>query len=106
MKTAKISDRTLGWFIGDFSPSIFKTKDFEMALKEYKKGDSEERHLHKIATEVTLIAQGKVKMNNVIYSEGDIILIDKGESTDFLAIEDTKTVVVKFPSVIGDKYIV
>ena len=94
-----------GWFIGDFEPSAWKTDLFEVAVKEYKAGDKEQKHLHKIAIEFTVIVRGKVKMNSIEYSEGDIIQIDPGNYTDFEAIEDTITVVVKQPSVKGDKYL-
>ena len=26
-----------GWFIGDFEPTVFKTKDFEVCFKTHKK---------------------------------------------------------------------
>jgi quercetin dioxygenase-like cupin family protein len=39
------------------------------------------------------------------WGAGDIIVIDPNESTAFEALEDTLTVVVKTPSVAGDKYI-
>lgn len=44
-------------------------------------------------------------MNGTEYGEGDIIRIDTGKATDFEALEDTITVVVKRPSVAEDKYI-
>ena len=34
-----------GWFIGDFEPSAWKTDLFEVAVKEYKAGDKEQKHL-------------------------------------------------------------
>ena len=43
-------------------------------------------------------------MNDTFYSEGDIIVMEAGDSTDFHAVEDTTNVVVKIPSIIGDKY--
>ena len=94
-----------GWIVGNFEPSIIKTDDFEIGIKNYNAGESESRHLHKIAEEITIIVSGKVLMNNVEYTNGDIIFIGKNESTDFNAIEDTVTCVVKIPSVINDKYI-
>lgn len=100
-----INDFIGGWFVGDFSPSLFKTNQFEVAYKKYKAGDFEKKHLHKIAIEFTLIIEGEVMMNNVKYSEGDIITIKPNESTDFRAITNTKTVVVKTPSISNDKYI-
>jgi quercetin dioxygenase-like cupin family protein len=43
-------------------------------------------------------------MNNKQYSQGDIIVIERGESTDFRSITDSITVVVKTPAAINDKY--
>jgi len=94
----------LGWFVGDFSPCVMKRKDLELAIKYYKTGDCEKRHSHKIATEVTAVIYGKVKMNDRLFEKGAIITIEPGESTDFLVLEDSATVVVKSPSVPGDKY--
>lgn len=94
-----------GWFIGDFEPSLFKTNNFEISVKKYKKGEYERSHYHKIATEFTVITSGRVKMNGVEYKDGDIIKIYPNESTDFLVLEDTITTVVKIPSVKNDKYI-
>ena len=94
-----------GWFIGDFDPSLHKTTAFEVAVKSYEKGDYEDRHHHKIATEYTIIIKGKVKMNSIVYSSGDIITIYPGESTDFRVLEETSTLVVKIPSAKNDKYL-
>lgn len=106
MKRFKIENFTKGWFIGNFEPSIIKTKDFEVAVKFYKKGEQENSHVHKIADEFTVITFGKCRMNNQILKKGDIIWIEKGESTDFEALEECATTVVKIPSVLGDKYVV
>ena len=43
-------------------------------------------------------------MNGVEYEANDIILVEKKESTDFKVLADTITVVIKTPSVPGDKY--
>ena len=40
MKKSKIDSFTKGWFIGDFKPTLLWTKDFEAAMKFYKKGVS------------------------------------------------------------------
>jgi mannose-6-phosphate isomerase-like protein (cupin superfamily) len=106
MELSKIKDFVGGWFIGNFEPSLDNREDFEVSVKYYKAGDVEKRHLHKIATEYTVIAKGKVKMNNEIIEEGTIVKIEKNESTDFEVLEDTITLVVKTPSVKNDKYIV
>lgn len=105
MKIAKLEDMVKGWFVGNFDPTLIKTNDVEVAVKEYQKGDSEEKHYHKIATEITVIVSGKVRMNGIEYSKGDIIVIEPNEVTDFEALEDTVTTVVKYPGVKNDKYI-
>lgn len=104
MQKYQLDEMKLGWFIGDFDPHVFRTKDFEVAIKHYSAGESEKSHFHMKAVEVTVIVSGSVRMNNETYKPGDIILINKNESTDFLALTDTITCVVKSPSVIGDKH--
>lgn len=95
-----------GWFIGNFDPSCFKTDLFEVAVKKYQKGDCECKHFHKVASEYTLVASGKIKMNGYEYAEGSIVLMEPGESTDFeCLINNTVCVVVKIPCVKNDKYV-
>jgi hypothetical protein len=100
-----MQDMVKGWFIGDFTPSIIKTDAVEVAVKRYKKGESEGRHHHRIAKEITVIVSGKVEMNGKVYVEDDAILIEQHDSTDFKALEDTVTCVVKYPGAQDDKYI-
>jgi hypothetical protein len=93
-----------GWFVGDFEPAAFRTSASEVCCKHYRAGDAESRHVHRVATEVTLIVSGRVCMNGLEYGAGDIVRLEPGDATDFLAMENTITVVVKTPSVMGDKY--
>lgn len=104
MKLSKHKEMIKGWFIGNFKPTLLKTSKFEVGFKNYIKGDYEKAHYHKKAIEITLIATGRVRMNGVEYFSGDIITISRGEATDFEALTDCQTVVIKIPSVRGDKY--
>ena len=104
MKVEKLSDMTKGWFVGNFDPSIYKTNDCEVGVKCYNKGDYEKKHFHKIATEITVIVKGRVRMFNQEFSEGDMIVVEPGEVTDFEAVEDSMNVVVKLPGANNDKY--
>lgn len=104
MKLHKLEKMIKGWFVGDFEPTVLKTGEVEVAVKEYRKGDREGRHFHKLATEITVISYGRVRMNSVEYKKGDIIVIEPLESTDFEALEDTITTVVKYPGASNDKY--
>ncbi|WP_103559569.1 cupin domain-containing protein [Campylobacter concisus] len=105
MRTARLDDMTKGWFVGNFTPTLFNTNDVEVAVKEYKKGQKEARHHHKIATEITVVISGKIRMNDIVYSKGDIIVMYPNEATDFEALEDTVNAVVKIPGANNDKYL-
>jgi hypothetical protein len=105
MKVFRLDEMKGGWFIGNFSPTLLDDSNFEVAVKYYKEGDYEKSHFHKISTEYTVIVEGEVKMNNIIYKKGDIIVISPMESTDFIALTDVTTTVIKIPSSINDKYI-
>ena len=104
MIVRSLNDMVGGWIVGNFEPSCLKTAACEVACKHYEPGAAEAAHLHRVATEVTLIAAGRVTMNGRTFGAGDIIVLEPGEATDFQALEKTTTVVVKMPSVIGDKY--
>jgi len=104
MEFHKLSEMTKGWFVGDFSPAVLHSRDAEVAVKSYAAGTVEARHLHRVATEVTLILSGRARMNDAVLGAGDIVRIAPGEATDFEALTDVTTVVVKTPSVAGDKY--
>jgi quercetin dioxygenase-like cupin family protein len=106
MKKFNICEMSRGWFVGGFTPTAFDTEACEVAYKEYKPGDKEDRHFHKIATEITVITKGKVKMNDEIFEKGDIVVVYPNEAVSFEAIEDSSNVVVKLPGVLNDKYLV
>ena len=44
-------------------------------------------------------------MNEEIYKKNDIIIINPYEVTDFLALEETETIVIKIPGGNNDKYL-
>lgn len=106
MKINNLDKMIRGWFIGNFEPTMKKTINCEVAIKKYKAGSYEEKHFHKIATEITVITKGKVKMFDQVFDEGTIIEVEPEDITDFTALTDVETVVVKIPGVNNDKYIV
>lgn len=105
MKSYRLEDMVKGWFIGSFEPTAFPTKNCEVAVKKYKAGDHDQAHFHKVATEVTLILSGQVRMIGRVWGEGDILVLEPGVITDFEAISDVVSVVVKLPGVTDDKYL-
>lgn len=105
MRVENLKQMIGGWFVGDFDPSVLRSGDFEVAVKRYRAGDSEQRHCHRLATEITLIVSGEVRMNGVTYKADDIVVLDPGDWTDFTALTDAINVVVKTPSLTDDKYL-
>lgn len=105
MKTYKLKDYNRGWIVGSFEGPLY-TKDYEIAYKYYVKGDYEKSHKHDLSAEVTTILLGTVEMNNIEYFEGDIIVQDKGEYTDFRCLSDRVITAVYRPdgSFPNDKY--
>ena len=104
MKTQRLEDMFRGWFVGSFSPTALNTGACEVACKRYRAGDREDRHFHKVATEVTLVLEGRIAMNGIQWNAGDIIVVEPNEAVEFEALEDAVTVVVKVPGASDDKY--
>jgi quercetin dioxygenase-like cupin family protein len=95
-----------GWFVGGFNPTALSTTACEVAVKEYKAGTREAAHFHKVATEVTLVLSGRVRMAGKEWSAGDIVVLYPGDITDFEALTDAVNVVVKTPGALNDKFLV
>jgi len=105
MNKFNIQDMHGGWFVGDFLPTMYKTRQCEVAYKEYEAGFVDQKHHHRKATELTLIVKGKAKFNENIIETGEGVVIFPGESVEFTALEETATVVVKVPGATNDKYL-
>ncbi|HEX8544766.1 MAG TPA: cupin domain-containing protein [Pseudomonas sp.] len=106
MKTAKLGDMVKGWFVGGFLPTALNTDSCEVGIKNYKGGEKEAAHYHKIATEITVLLSGSVIMRDQVWNAGDIIVLEPGDVTAFQALTDAVTVVVKVPGALNDKYVV
>ena len=104
MDVRRIEDMVGGWFVGNFDPSVFRTHDFEVAYKVHHKGDSWGKHYHKRAIEINYLIRGRMQIQGKILTKGDIFTIFPYEISDPEFIEDCELIVVKLPSVIGDKY--
>lgn len=105
IQTFQLDEMTKGWFVGNFSPTVLSTTQVEVAVKKYRAGEYEPSHYHKVATEITVITEGVVKMNDVVYQAGTILVIEPNQPSDFLALTDVTTTVVKYPGANNDKYV-
>ena len=105
MKIYKINDMKRGWFIGDFEPSVLKTKEFEVGILTHNKGEYWAPHYHEFSDEYNVLLKGKMTIQKKELNQGDIFVIEKNELADPDFLEDCIVLVVKTPSVPGDKII-
>ena len=103
MKVNRIENMTRGWLIGDFSPSILRTSDFEVAYLHHKQDEKWPAHIHNIANEYNVLIRGSMKLNNELLSQGDIFIVKKGMMTKAKFLEDCEILCIKVPSIPSDK---
>lgn len=106
MKKFKLSDMKGGWFVGNFEPTVFYTKDFEASVRSYYDGEFHDAHYHAIATEINVVIEGSVVVNDDTFSAGDIFVVEPMETIFPKFVGKTTIVCIKTPSVVGDKYTV
>jgi hypothetical protein len=98
MKIQRIENMVGGWFIGNFEPSVFKTKDFEVSYKKHYKGEFWDSHYHRIVTEINLLISGEMILQDKKLVSGDIFTIEPFEIADPEFLTDCEIIVVKIPS--------
>lgn len=103
MNVSRIEEYTKGWFVGNFSPVLIPSKDFEIAVKWFKAGEKEPNHKQIVATEVTVVVEGTIQLGSQIFVKGDVILIPPGEFAAFESLTDSALVCLKTPSIPDDK---
>jgi mannose-6-phosphate isomerase-like protein (cupin superfamily) len=106
MRVDRLDEMKRGWFVGNFEPTAYRTDDVEIAVKHYAAGDSEARHVHRVATELTAVVSGRVRMDGRDLEAGQLVTLEPGEPSDFQALTDAVVVAVKLPAVPGDKHLV
>ena len=104
MQLHKLSEFKGGWFIGSFSPTVFSTHEFEVCYKYHKQGEAWPKHFHKAGTEFNLLVRGRMKMQDQIIEAGTIFIMFPYEIADPEFLEDCEVLIVKVPSVPGDKF--
>ena len=93
-----------GWIIGDFSPSIYTSKDIEVGVHYFKKGDKGDGHYHKLQIEYNYLIYGLAKTCNQELKQGDFFIYDPMDKADVEYLEDSALLVIKLPATKDDKY--
>jgi len=104
MRIDKMDRMVRGWFIGDFEPSILRTKDFEVAYLRHAKGEKWDAHYHAESTEYNYLIRGAMVLQGTVLVAGDIFVLEKGEVADPVFLDDCELICVKVPSIPSDKH--
>mgnify|MGYP003442867589 CR=1 FL=1 len=95
-----------GWFVGNFSPTAFSTNLFEVCYKTHQKGELWDTHYHEFSTEINLLISGKMTINGIELNAGDIFTIEPYYIAAPIFLEDCTLIIIKTPSIPGDKKII
>ena len=104
MILSNINDYVRGWFIGDFEPTVLRTKDFEVGVLTHLKGETWPAHYHKDSVEYNVLVKGCMVIQGKKINSGDMFIFEKGEIAGPVFLEDCTVVCVKVPSIPTDKY--
>lgn len=105
MKKYNLNDYTKGWVVGDFNPTLYRNEHVEVGLKRFNAGETEPSHKQIVATEITIVVSGNIRMNNSYFELNDVIVVEPNEFSDFEAITDCILACIKYPSLPSDRII-
>jgi len=104
MKIYKIDNMIGGWFVGNFEPCAYKSKDFEVCYKVHEKDEKWPVHFHKLASEINYLIKGKMTIQDTLLQKGDVFVLEPYEIADPVFHERCELIVVKTASDKNDKY--
>ena len=87
------------------NPSIEKNVNAEIGYLKHEKESQWDYHYHKESIEINIIIKGEELINNVLYKENDLFIIDKNNIACPIFLNDCELICIKLPSVLKDKYI-
>jgi hypothetical protein len=103
MREYDVSQFKLGWFIGDFEPTVLKTSEFEVCYRVQKQGEIHQPHYHPIGTEINYLIKGELRINGQLFVGPTVFVIDPGEPAYPICETDCELIIVKTPSLPNDK---
>lgn len=110
-KISKYS-RNKGWFFGHFmDKDLLKSNLVEIAFQDIsnQKPKTEDKHFHKLSVEINIVLSGTVKLKingeRKTVSKGEFYIIYPFTTIEAVeAVGNTQLIIVRAPSLKGDKY--
>lgn len=106
LNITNIKNMTRGWYIGNFKPTAYNTKDFEVAYMKHKRGELWASHYHKKATEINLLVKGSMMFDNKQINAGEIFIFQPDQIARPIFLTNCELIVVKVPSSTNDKFLI
>jgi quercetin dioxygenase-like cupin family protein len=91
---SRIENFSEGWIIGDFSPSILRTRNFEVGLLLCKKGKEWPSRFHTESSKYILLIEGLMVINDQLIHPGDLFVLSPHEPTRPEFLENSRILVV------------
>ena len=103
----KIVSTTNEWLFGDFEEAIKRTKSVDVGIKILDKETFvNDPHYHTSSTEYNYILEGKIIIDDNTIIKGSAFIYEPYEISNISkVVENTKILVVRFPSAPNDKVI-
>ena len=105
MKTYNLDDFVNGWVVGNFEPSILK-ENFEVGIARHRMGDFHHDHFHKKSTEINIVLEGQIQINDQVFVPNDIFVLYPYEISQVKYLTDVVLVVIRNLSDPADKFLV
>lgn len=102
MKIDRIENMKHGWFVGNFEPTSYKA-DFEVGYRVCQHGEKVDVHYHPKGTEINLLVDGRMAINDTLLNSGDIFIIYPYEVVHVEYLTECKLIIVKNKSLQDDK---
>lgn len=102
----KVESFLRGWIIGDFTPSLLRTQDFEICIVSHKKNEKSSPHYHTSSTEINVVLSGNLEVNGSVLRKHDIFIYERNEVSNVRFISDSELCVIRVPSKPDDKVII
>lgn len=103
MKVSHLREAHKGWFAGNYEQAFHRCEGAEVAVKHHRAGEVMPAHKHRMVTETMAVVTGKVRINDRVFTAGDLIMVEPGEVAEYEWLEDSITVLFKTPGAPEDK---
>ena len=102
MKVLSLKGMKKGYFIGDFNPCLYNSKDVEVCIRGASKYTLDAAYYRKNDTRIIYLTRGKIDVDGKVYKKGRVLLFEPGEIINIFALTNVEMVIMNFPGTKSD----